>query len=566
MNKVKLLSVILIMALLTGCSEGINSKAGTGIAGEVEPCQYWDKYDEIIEQTRVSQDNEKRAELFLEAESLLMDTGALIPLTVPSNNYFFRNNISGVYSTSTHSLKCGYITKEGSDTVNICTCPDYGNFDYTRTFTTAVDSFASLVSCGLMDVNEQGKVVNNLAETVEVSEDGLTYRFTLRDNLKWSDGSTLNADDFVFSWKRAANPDTGLTLNYLLETIDGYPNNLNVQSLEDGKVFEVKLKNPCSYFLNIICAVTFWPVNQEYIESYPDYMDEAGNIINPSIWGTTAGYPCCGPFTFDTWTYGQSVTLSKNPYYWDAENIKTEHVNMMLSSKISTIFAAYKAGDIDLSSSVSTSIIENLPEDTVYVSAPVVSSQYILFNTLSEVFEGYTFEEASAIRKAIGLSIDRTFLQEVLNKNSADIGTKLLPRYIKVGDKTLEELVPDYEYPYEDGYYPKTADYDKARELLKQVGFEFGENGKLRTPLSFELYMSNGNDNMMALIQQDLSEIGIDIYFRTADSTIFFTDLRKKDFTMAISGWNTDFDDPLGMMEMLHSDNYNNRWNLKSLK
>src|SRR5699024_1131314 len=144
---------------------------------------------------------------------------------------------------------------------------------------------AILAFSGLYAYNEEGELVPELAENYEMSEDGMTYTFTMKDGLKWSDGTPLTAKDVEYSWQRLANPDTGADYSYLADIIARKDDDtLDVAASEDGKSFTVKLKAPCAYFLDLCAFPAFYPVPQASVEGAEGYAD------NPGAWCTEAGF------------------------------------------------------------------------------------------------------------------------------------------------------------------------------------------------------------------------------------------------------------------------------------
>lgn len=138
---------------------------------------------------------------------------------------------------------------------------------------------------GLYTYDDKGNLASALAESYTESEDGLTYVFTLKDGLKWSDGSELNAKDFEYAWKRAADPATAADYSYMFNSIAGFDdNNLQVTASEDGKTLTVVLSAPTAYFLDLVAFPTYLPVKKDVVEAPADY------ATNPGAWALEAGF------------------------------------------------------------------------------------------------------------------------------------------------------------------------------------------------------------------------------------------------------------------------------------
>lgn len=243
----KLLSLVLALVMLMACAAPALADEGS------EPD--WTEYDALVAEIKSTTDFVEREALLHKAEEMLMATYAVVPLYYYNDLYMQKSNVEGIYANLFQTKFFAYATKTGdnADTlrVNIASEPDFLD----PALNSSVDGacLAALSFSGLYTYDSTGSLVPALAESYEMSEDGLTYTFTLKDDLKWSDGSKLDANDFVYSWKRAANPETAADYAYMLNGIAGYPDNLQVSASEDGKVFTVVLSAPCAYFLDPGC-------------------------------------------------------------------------------------------------------------------------------------------------------------------------------------------------------------------------------------------------------------------------------------------------------------------------
>ena len=179
---------------------------------------------------------------------------------------------------------------------------------------------------GLYKYDADGALVPAMAESYEVSEDGCTYTFKLKEGLKWSDGSPLTAHDFEYSWKRVLNPEVGSETAYTLYGVikDGYEcfvnktvsvDDLPIRALDDT-TFQVELKAPASYFLTLTASTAFMPVSQANVEKYGE--DWANS---PET------YVCNGSFMLADMKKDESYTFVKNPNYYNADEVQIDTVN-----------------------------------------------------------------------------------------------------------------------------------------------------------------------------------------------------------------------------------------------
>ena len=248
----------------------------------------------------------------------------------------------------------------------------------------AIDGANMLITAfeGLLIVDENNQVQPGQAESYEVSEDGLTWTFHLREGLKWSDGTDLDANDFVYTYKRVADPNTaapysatavGMIAGYE-EAMNGNPDALQVEA-PDALTFVVHLSYPCTYFDKLAAFATLSPVQQETIEA------------NGDSWATAPEtYVSNGPYYMTEWTVGQQIVFSKNPYYkggWDTSKIVSETITFLLMEDSTAAYTAYTTGQAQLIKDVPTEEIPSLTkaEDggDFYVD-PIMGTYYLSMN------------------------------------------------------------------------------------------------------------------------------------------------------------------------------------------
>lgn len=282
-------------------SESSTEESSAAEEGEtVDPVNGWAEYDALIEEIRACTGTAKRAELMHQAEDMLMETGALMPLYFYTDNYLQKEYLTNVYTTPFGYKYFMFASLDnGSDTLRLCLASEPDKLDPALNSTVDGACLAINTFAGLMTYNEEGQQVNDLAEDVQMSEDGLTYTVTLKDDLKWSNGDPLDANDFVYSWNRAANPMTASDYGYMFAPIKGYAEmtemdddgnlvntdaTLDVTASEDGKTLTINLEYPCAYFKDLLAFPTYFPVHQASVEA----ADPDGT--NPGAWALEAGF------------------------------------------------------------------------------------------------------------------------------------------------------------------------------------------------------------------------------------------------------------------------------------
>ena len=525
----------------------------------IDPIKDWAKYDELIAQIKAETNFTARASLMHQAENILMATNCVIPIYYYNDPYMQKDYVDGIYSNNFGFKYFMFANMaNGSDTLRIqlSSEPDYLD----PALNSSVDGACLAVNSfsGLYAYNAEGHTEPACATGYTVSDDGLTYTVTLRDGLKWSDGSDLTAKDFEYSWKRVAAEATAADYAYMLDNFVGYPNDLAVKAVDDTTL-EFTLNSPCAYMEDLMAFPAFYPVKQEAVESYPDWQ------TNPGGWCQEAGFVSNGAYVCTGWDHDVSMTYEKNPYWYDADKVKVEKLEFMLSADDTAIYAAYNAGDVDFIDSVPTDEIGKLLADKnpEFKIIDNLGTYYVAFNAKSKIFEGKTPEQAACMREAFTILIDRDYIVD----NIAQCGQVIANSFIPLGMADGNGGV--FKENAETGYFDAYAivnDYDatvaRARQLLEAAGYKFGEDGMLssETPIQLE-YLTNTNTGHIATaesIQQDLAAVGIDLTIQQQDWNVFLQERKQGNFDFAREGWLADFNDPINMLEMWTTVSGNN--------
>ena len=553
----KLLASLLALMLIIACA--VPALAAEG----AEPD--WTGYDELIAKIKASTDFVEREALMHQAEDMLMDTGCIVPIYYYNDVYMQKPTVEGIYSNAYGTKYFMHATNGDSTKLRLQLASEPDKLDPALNSSVDGACLAANSFGGLYTYDEEGLPAPNFATEYTVSDDGLTYTFTMRDGLKWSDGSDLTAKDFEYSWKRAANPETAADYSYMFNGIAGYPDNLEVTASEDGKTLTVVLSAPCAYFLDLAAFPTFYAVKQETVESAEGYLGDDGSVQNPGAWALEAGFVSSGAYTLTEWKHNESMVYTKNPYYWDAENVKLETLEFMLSADDTAIYAAYNSGDLDFIDTVPNDEIQSLLENPEFHIVDELGTYYICFNVKSDLFAGKTVEQAADMRKAFSKLIDRQYIIDTVGQTGQKIATTFIPEGMADGNGGIFKANDDaYTYPDAEavGYYGEEVDTEGAIELLKSAGYEFDDSGMLSadTPISFE-YLTNESSSHIAIaecVQQDLAMVGIDMTIRTCDWNVFLNDRKAGNYDIARNGWIADFNDPINMLEMWTTDSGNN--------
>ncbi len=553
-----LLAVVMVLSVASvGAIAYADDAADLVSDAFIDPLTEWSQYDELIAQIKAETDFAKRTELMHQAEDILMATNCVIPIYYYNDIYLQKDYVSGIYSNP-FATKFFMYTKldNGSDTLrlNLSSEPDYLD----PALNSSVDGacLAANSFSGLYTYNAEGVTVPACAEGYTVSEDGLTYTVTLKEGLKWSDGSDLTAADFEYSWKRAAADETAADYAYMFNGIAGFPNDLAVKAVDD-RTFEFTLTAPCAYMEDLMAFPTFFPVKQSAVEAYADWQ------TSPGGWCQEAGFVSNGAYVCTGWDHDVSMTYEKNPYWYDAENVTVEKLEYMLSADDTAIFAAYNAGDIDFADSVPTDEVASLLDNPEFYIVDELGTYYVAFNCKSAIFEGKTPEQAACMREAFMILIDRDYICENIGQTGQVAANAFIPLGMADGNGGFFKTSAT-----EEGYFDPYAvnnDYDatvaKAIQLLEAAGYEF-EDGKLAAsnPIQLE-YLTNTTSGHIAIaesIQQDLAAVGIELSIAQQDWNVFLEERKQGNFDFAREGWIADFNDPINMLEMWTTVSGNN--------
>ena len=357
-----------------------------GLNIKVEDGTWAETYDVLISEIKKCSDMEKRYSMMHLAEDMLMATGCLTPIYYYTDLYMINGKVEGFYS-----IPLGYkyfmgTTVDGKgDSLPICLASEPDTLD--PALNSAVDGATMLVHlfAGLAkwEQNEDGSlsVVADCATELpegKVNEDGtVTYTYTLKDGLKWSDGKAMSAKDFEFAWKRAASNKLGADYGYMFDVIKGYGTeaetdetavNLAVKALDD-KTLEVTLNNAVSYWNELLAFPTYFPVREDVVAN-------EGWATDPKT------YVCNGAYTISAWEHDQVITLTKSETYHAADKVTMNEIKCYLSDDANNMLTNFKNGDWLMIDDVPTNEIANLKKDYAneFVVAGQIGTYYISWN------------------------------------------------------------------------------------------------------------------------------------------------------------------------------------------
>lgn len=396
----------------------------------------------------------------------------------------------------------------------------------------------------LLAVDENGQLVPGQAETWETSEDGLTWTFHLRDGLKWSDGSDLTANDFVYSWKRVCDPMVAAPYaETVLSMVEGYDKAIegDLDALQvvaqDDNTLVVTLNAPCSYFGSLAAFATLSPVQ------------EATVTANGDAWATSAEtYISNGPFYVSEWVPGSYIMMSKNPYYWNADAIKLDGIKWNLIEDSNAAYSAYQTGEVLMIKDVPTEEIPSLKDNAEFHVDPIIGTYYLSMNLERDAFKD------ARVRKALSLAIDRDYVANTLMQGTySPAGNFMGPGWIDTDGKQFQDNANGGQ-PYID-VNNYEADLEEAKQLLADAGYP---NGEGFPSITYTTNDSGYHKVVAEYLQQAWAELGIDLQVDIVEWASFTPMRRNGDYDIARNGWVGDYSDPSNMLDLFYSTNGNN--------
>jgi len=390
---------------------------------------------------------------------------------------------------------------------------------------------------GLTAFDGAGRPQPGVAERWDISSDRRVYTFHLRNNACWSNGETVTAHDFLYSWRRTLLPETAgeyvAQLHFIRNArpfTEGTIKNFDEVGVRvlDAATLEVTLENPTPFFLDLCAFVTLLPVHRATVEKYPDWSTKPEHFLGN------------GAFTLKEWKLFDRVRLIKNPRYWNAANIALESIDVLPSARANTAFNFYATGLADLMMDkglAPTSLMGELRKRPDFHAAPFLGNYFVRFNVTRKPFDD------PRVRMAFCLVIDKQLLCDKITR---------------AGERPAFSMTP----PGTGGSYeaPPGLDRDpeRARQLLADAGYAGGDG----FPLVSYLYKGDSDvDRDIAVELQGMfaRELGIKMLLQPQEWTVYLTSLSDLDYDLCRSSWVGDYSDPYTFLGMFITGDGNNR-------
>jgi oligopeptide transport system substrate-binding protein len=404
---------------------------------------------------------------------------------------------------------------------------------------TATDenSFNILVNIieGLYRLDANARPEPGQAEKVDISEDGLTYTFTLRDGIKWSNGDPVTSQDFKYAWLKVLNPDTASQYAYIISTFvegaadynegNGDPESVAIEAPDD-KTLEVKLVSPAPYWLGLTAYPTYLPQNQKFVEQQgEDYAQSADALIYN------------GPYIMTEMNLTEGVTLVKNDDYWDKDNVDIEQAVGKIVKEVDTAVNLHDAGELDITE-IAAEYVDEYKDSPDFQQATEFASFYMVFNEDLDIFQN------ANIRKAFQIGYDRAALCYKITNDGNVPATGIVPDGIAgPGDQTFREA----EGPTVPEYNP-----EEAKRLYEQGIKEVGGEAPTVELLSYDDSVARDTATFLQSQFEDNLGAKIDVKVQPFDRKLELES--NGEFQLSYQGWGADYNDPMTFLDLWTTD------------
>ncbi len=391
---------------------------------------------------------------------------------------------------------------------------------------------------GLTRLDEDSVVGPGVAEEWEVSDDGLTYTFYLREDANWSNGDPVTAEDFVYAWKYMLDPETASEAAFLAYFIkggeafnsgEGSADDVAVSAI-DEKTLEVVLESPTGFFLDLLTNPAFFPINHKVAEENPEWHSEADTFV------------ANGPFMLESWEHDKEMVFAKNAEYWDAANVKLDKVHFAMVNDTNTQYQMFESGELhtaDIPPELSDELIDG---DNVFIG-DYGGLEFYRFNITKEPFQN------KKIRQAFSYAINRDDIAEYVVKNRVE------PAYGFVSPGFIDPSGEDFRDVNGDLV---SYDPEKAKQLLEE-GMEEEGYDEL-PPVVIDYNTSDLNKAVAETIQDMLKEnLDIEVTLENQEWNVYAEAQINLELHFSRSSFINDYYDPVNFLESFITDSYMNR-------
>ena len=416
------------------------------------------------------------------------------------------------------------------------------DLDSTTTTDSASTAILDNVMAGLMRLDRNDRPVPEQAKDYQISDDGLTYTFTLRDGLKWSNGDPVTSHDFKYAWLRAIDPKTAGQYAYIITTFvkgadefntgKGSADDVAIETPDD-KTIKVTLVSPSPFWLGLAGFFTYYPQNQKFVEQQGDQyaQNEKALLYN-------------GPYTLTAFESTQGATLVKNKDYWDAGNVDIQKVEYKIVKEVDTSVNLYESGDLD-ETEIDSEYVDEYKGKPDYYTTTFFVTWYLVPQLKMPIFQNKN------VLRAFQMSFNGQALVDKILNNGSTAATGYIPEGMAgPGNQSFREaqgrVTPEY-------------DPEQAKELFQKGVEEVGEN----PTIEYLTYDDSTSKDIATFLQEEWKEMGanISVNVQPFDQAL---DLQSSgNFQLALEGWIADYNDPMTFLDLFepgsayNTSNYN---------
>lgn len=395
---------------------------------------------------------------------------------------------------------------------------------------------------GLYVLDDQDQPIPAVAKSFKRSEDGKKYTFDLRKDAKWSNGDSVTANDFMFAWKRAINPETASQYAYMLFYVKNAKEinkgtvplaELGVKVINDYKL-EVELEQPIPYFLQLLALPIYLPQHESFLkEQGKNYALEPSNLIYN------------GPFVLEKWKHEQEFQLKKNATYWDEKKVKLDEINFQIVKDTMTAVNLYEAGNLDRVP-INSQFVDKYKGDKELHMSSEPAIAMLRFNEKNSALAN------KKVRQAISFALNKEdFVAHFIN-NGAKPATGLVP----VGHIN-EETGKDFR---EENGNLSLYDVQSAKKNWEEAKKELGVE---QVNLEFLTFEQDNAKRMAEYIKGDLEKNlqGLTIQIKQQPFKQKLQLEQTGDYDITMANWGPDYKDPISYLELFTTGNQNNKMN-----
>lgn len=399
---------------------------------------------------------------------------------------------------------------------------------------------------GLTRLDSEAQVQPGMAESWEISDDGKTYTFTIREDAKWTNGDPVKASDFEYAWRRVLDPNAEQVAPYAYQLY--YIK--NAQDFNEGVITDftqvgvkadgdrtliVELTNPTPYFLKLTAFFTYYPVHQATVEANPAWAAEASTFVSN------------GPFKLNEWLHSELISLVPNENYYAKDQINFTEVRLSMIDNSATELGMYETGELDWAGrpigEIPTDMIPQLksdPESNLQIK-PIASAYYYVFNTTAQPFA------SAKVRKALSMAIDRQLIVDEVTKGGQQ------PAFGFVGG--VSGVAKPYRDEVPDNFFEEN--YEEAKKLLAE-GLQ--EQGLTAFPATTLIHNAGEGHTKVATAITDMwrQNLGIEVKIESQEFGVLLSNRTNLNYQIARAGWGADYDDPMTYIDIFVSTGGNN--------